>query len=504
MSANEQANVENQEFGLQKLDPTNLSELKEFEKSQKQLVEDHPFVEITDPASYKEAKKNRTALKTGRTTIEKQDRTIGSVVSSFRKGTKAEAERLIAITQPHEEKQQAEIDRHEAILQAEKDHQERIEQERIDGIKQKIEDMKLTLSKSVFEMEYEDIEQTEEFFEMIVRGCENEFDFMEFKFLFDEMVQEQRTALKATKTNLEEEHKQKLINERVDEYCAILELDGYLLNPTSDVYEKRGFEISKSAMVKMTINDLKDRMKDISGKIAKVDEQNHQQKIQDQKNRIIEVREGLLDIVHQMDLENEEESKKYIVDSINKNSNENKHHYDLVIEEYNKAVKMVESALNRKLESLQEDRKRENERIEKEMEIFVQECQRRHEVFAGLGFECEEFQAGLIKKFKGFGMEYTSEDLNSIRPDLFDDFIQQTKQSIETFKENDKKEKERQERLVEDKDKIENFLIDFPIYFSENQIFDNLKNEESKNYFKTIEREFMNLCKTFKNDLKNI
>ncbi len=504
MKTENQTNVENQEFGLQKLDPKNLSELKEFEKSQKQLVEDHPFVEITDSASYKEAKKNRTALKTGRTTIEKQDRTIGSVVSSFRKGTKAEAERLILITQPHEEKQQSEIDRHEAILQAEKDRKERIEQERIDGIKNKIEEVKYKLMNHIESMTYENIKHSFQLYnDEISSVCD--FDFAEYKFIFDEMVQEQRTALKATKTNLEEEHKQKLIEKKVDEFCEILELDGYLLNSTSDVYEKSGFEISKSAMVKMTMNDLICRTNEISEKIAKINEQKHQQNIQEQKNRVIEVREGLLDIIHQMNLENEEESIKYIDDSINKNSNENKNHYNLVIEEYNKAVNMVESALKRKIESLKEDRIKEEERIKKEMEIFFKECERRHELFSGLGFECEKSETlVLVKKFKGFGMEYTSKEINSVLPDQFDEFIQQTKRSIELFKENDKKEKERQERLFEDKDKIENFLIDFPIYFAENQIFDNLKNEESKKYFKTIEREFMNLCKTFKNDLINM
>ena len=104
-------------FEIATLDSANLVELDGFKQSQLKLVEDHPFIEITDPASYKKAKASRTALKTGRTTIEKQDKLIGSKLSSFRKETIAKKDELVSITKPHEEKQQVEIDRWEKILQ---------------------------------------------------------------------------------------------------------------------------------------------------------------------------------------------------------------------------------------------------------------------------------------------------------------------------------------------------------------------------------------------------
>ena len=114
---------------LMTIDPKNIKELSGWEVKQNELVKNHPFVKITDNETYEEAKKNRTALRTGRTDIQKQDTSIGSFFRELRSKTKKIADSLIDITKPHEDKQQAEIDVWEAKKAEEKAEKERIEQE---------------------------------------------------------------------------------------------------------------------------------------------------------------------------------------------------------------------------------------------------------------------------------------------------------------------------------------------------------------------------------------
>lgn len=115
-------------FELMKLKPENLVEYQGFEDQQKQLVEDNPYIEITDNASYEAAKKNRTALVKGRTGIEGQDKTVGTFISQFRKGTIALCNKLVDITKAAEDKQQAEVKRWEGILEEKRQEKKRQEE----------------------------------------------------------------------------------------------------------------------------------------------------------------------------------------------------------------------------------------------------------------------------------------------------------------------------------------------------------------------------------------
>ncbi|MBK3516680.1 hypothetical protein [Carboxylicivirga marina] len=108
-----------------------LPEYTNARTKQKQLVEANPFIEITDSKSLEEAKKRRTALKSGRTELQKGEKLIASKVSDFRKEVKEETAILVAITLPHEEKQQAEINRYDEKRKKEREEKARKERERI-------------------------------------------------------------------------------------------------------------------------------------------------------------------------------------------------------------------------------------------------------------------------------------------------------------------------------------------------------------------------------------
>ncbi len=98
---------------------------------QEKLVEDNPFIEIIDSKTLDEAKKRRTALKSGRTELQKGEKLIASKVSDFRKTVKEETSELVGITLPHEEKQQAEINRYDEQRKKEREEKARQERERI-------------------------------------------------------------------------------------------------------------------------------------------------------------------------------------------------------------------------------------------------------------------------------------------------------------------------------------------------------------------------------------
>lgn len=121
-------------FNLETIEVNLLPELQGWEEKQLQIVNDNPFIEITDNATFQEAKKNRTALVSARTDVQNQEKTIASKIKSFRDKVKEASAKLISITQPHEEKQQEEVRRYEAIKEQQRIEKERQEQERKDLI----------------------------------------------------------------------------------------------------------------------------------------------------------------------------------------------------------------------------------------------------------------------------------------------------------------------------------------------------------------------------------
>jgi hypothetical protein len=129
-----------QVFSLDNLNPALLPELATFKAIQLKVVEENPFVVITDTASRDLAKKYRTARKTARTDLEKQDKLISSKFNDAKTKAKTYIAELIDISLPGEKLQQEEIDRDEAEAEAKRQEKARLEQLRIDNIKRELED----------------------------------------------------------------------------------------------------------------------------------------------------------------------------------------------------------------------------------------------------------------------------------------------------------------------------------------------------------------------------
>lgn len=122
--------MENQ---LEKLSAKGIVDVKFWEEKQNQLVAENPFIEITDTASYTLAKANRTALLKGKTSLIGANGQEGVIKSKF-KSLIADSvvflNKLVDITNPHYEKQQAEVKRYEAILEEKRNEKKRLAKEK--------------------------------------------------------------------------------------------------------------------------------------------------------------------------------------------------------------------------------------------------------------------------------------------------------------------------------------------------------------------------------------
>ena len=128
---------------IENLDAKNLPELKGWKTKQTKLVKDNPFIEITDTKSYELAKKHRTALLKGRTSLSNQDKLIATKLKEFRNQVADETTKLIDITIEAEQKQQEEVKKYEEILEEileeKRLEKKRLEDERVKKLVAKIQ-----------------------------------------------------------------------------------------------------------------------------------------------------------------------------------------------------------------------------------------------------------------------------------------------------------------------------------------------------------------------------
>lgn len=200
---------------LERLDANHLPELQGWKEAQLQLVKENPFVEIVDNKTYESAKKARTTLVTGRTTIEKQERTIAAKLKDFRTKISEESKKLIAITLPYEQKQQEEVKRYEAKKEEEKREKERLEQLRKDAIKDNISAIYSKFNKDIQELPYAEIDDFKNYMSKKLEE-ESEKDMEEFDLEFAEKVKLLKYQLDNRIKYLEEAEAQRLENERLE------------------------------------------------------------------------------------------------------------------------------------------------------------------------------------------------------------------------------------------------------------------------------------------------
>lgn len=194
---------------LEKIEVDHLPGLAGLIEKQNQVLKDYPFVKIVDTPTYELAKKNRTALITARTTIEKEESTIASNLAKFRKLVGLKTAELIKITQPAEILQQSEVKRFEDEKEAEKQAKIKAENDRIDALKEKLTKRYDEIHAKISSVTFEKLEEVEVYLTEITQEEPGEFEEFLDRFeednlsLYNQFQTIQKTVKEAEETRLE-------------------------------------------------------------------------------------------------------------------------------------------------------------------------------------------------------------------------------------------------------------------------------------------------------------
>ncbi len=480
-------------FELLKLDPNNLVELDQWETKLKTLVDENPFIEITDKKTFDEAKKRRTALKSGRTEVQKQDGLIATFLNNFRKSTKAKNEMLVSIVQPHEDKQQIEIDRFQAILDKEKEEKERLENERIDGIKNRIDDCKKQFQSIIDHLVFENIDSAIQDFKNYYQSCIDENDFQEFDFLFVESAEqlEKEFHFKIDDVKIKESQRiqnlqndrERIINKMIIDGQQIVDdvvgtIDEKLVRQmVSGVFQTMlgcdvEFDDESNEKVKLEKQKCLDK---VSKKISLLKEN----EISQQRQRIFDVREGLLDLVFQMTIDNHEQTNKTIFEAFDKEV------IPEVQQDFDKMKSMVNQSLVQKMESINKEIQAVKDAKEKEEKLFLELIDQRLKKLIAIGMNVDQEQ-----NVSGFDFYWDKYQIGNFHNEDFEEMLNE----IQLAKNKNENEQKRQELIRQDKITMIDIFVNFKNQINEKKPKGLFDNDESIQYFDELKNHFIEYC----------
>lgn len=192
-----------------------LEEIKGKEKLIESVIKENPFVKIVDNKTYEEGKKSRTALRTCRTDLEKEEKALHNAV----KKVLTEPIKNIYGTfkekvTPLEDKQQEEVKAWEDVKEQERQEKLRIEEARKQKHRDNIE-LFFNLNKIIIEdLTFENIRH-----ELVFSNDDQEFtseSFEEFADVFEAKVDVLTTMLKDKINTLQEKENIRIENERLE------------------------------------------------------------------------------------------------------------------------------------------------------------------------------------------------------------------------------------------------------------------------------------------------
>lgn len=426
---------------LESLNVENLPELQGLKDKQLELVKDCPYVEITDNSTYETAKKHRTALLKGRTTLEGQEKIIVSKLSTFRKQVGEVTKGLIDITLPHETKQQEEVKRYEEIKEKEKKEKERIEAERVEAIKNKIDQLETECYSLVNSATIPTLESTKKEIDSIL-NCS--FDFQEFDYNLTLAKNRIETSLKEKIASLEkaEQERQEKIRLQKEKEEAQKKADE--LQAQIDAQNKKAEE------ERLAREKAEKESKELADKKAK-----------EEKDKVFEVRKNRLaeiEVLFDIDRDYFRTTPEDL--------------YNITKEDvYNADVIDFENILTDAKKSIQDAKyKHQKERLENRTSELLK-----------IGFKHDESKE--YSYYLNDDKLYVSKEILSTRDDnWFNEFLKDSKlfveselkkAEIEAKKKADQENKERVKRLSKDKAIYKNTLKEnlgsFPVVFDADQ-----------------------------------
>lgn len=471
-----------EKFELSKLNPNQIIELDGWKEKQMEIVKENPYQKITDNATFEIAKARRTALVSGRTTIEKQDKLIGSEVAKFRKATMKVAHDLIQITIAAERKQQEEVKRYEAILEEKRLENERKENERIDKITDQIKVIDNTLSQIVDNMTFATLAGAKKNWEATLEGA-NQFDYEEFMAHFDEMLERQDAAYNQKAKAVNEQENERLENLDKERRAAIDRIyrEGSILldNATAGDFDTLGNDLEAIIVTNEDFGDLNEQYVETVGVLKKkLDKVFEGLKDAAEKEKIAVINEeakGLFDSIDALDTENMNGLANTIEEMMERKAAEHGDIWETVAPGILKRLTEKVDLLNKEIE-LNEKIKAQAEKEREEL-LF-----KRVDDLVLLGLVYDG-----VDKLEGFGMSINENQLieGVETPEQWAEELKQYKQNIVAFKKADLVEQERQANLKKDKGKF--FIILLKVHSALEQYpFDN---QEMQELWKKIDLE---------------
>lgn len=477
---------ENTKFELLKLDTNNLIEFEGWENRMKKVVEENPFITITDKETYKTAKKRLSNVKAERVLVENQDKSIASFVTAFRKKTMTKKDELVIIVKPLEDQHKAEVDRWEKIIQDEKDEEKRIEDARVDEIKGEIKRISDLLDEVISKADLNQIDAFKIDFNFKKKSL---FKFQEFEFMFHEMVDLKEKEFKQKHDELIQSEEQRIsdLKEKMNSKLNQMVIDGLqLVDEIDGTIEERLLKQMVSGIFQCTfgchdvtfdeesiekMNSEKEKaLVRVHEKITKIE----LEKTNEEKQRIFEVREGLLDLVHQMTVEDYEtkssEIKGYLKQDVLKSNQE----------DFDKMKSLVLKSLEQKMALLQKEIEARDKKLSERLEMRIK-------AIVKMGMVVQDETDSV---WNGFGLEVFVDTLYDMNENEFDSLVEE----ITTEKESDEKEKERQLKLANDKEIIVAMLVGFKKSMNEKKPKLLLDNQEMIDVCEDLKRHFEKYC----------
>ena len=237
-----------------------LPELKGKKEEIKSVIEANPIVEIVDNATYESAKKSRTAVKTLRTGLEKEQKDVKKKIKEcVLDVVDKEYDTLVLGVKSAEQSRQEPIDVWEEKKEQEKREKAIAEQQRIDGIKTKISDYVASWKEAFSFMVFGSIKEVSDNFHES-NNTFNKTALQEFDVLFDREISTLTELLENKISTLEEQEKIRvdnlLIQEKNAEQSLIQEWQR-TWNANIDTLSVSDIVDVKSVLVKSKLANLK-------------------------------------------------------------------------------------------------------------------------------------------------------------------------------------------------------------------------------------------------------
>jgi len=194
-----------------------LPELKGKKEEIASVIEANPIVEIVDNATYESAKKSRTAVRTLRTSLESEQKTVKKrIKENVLDVVDKEYDTLVLGVKSAEQSRQSPIDAWETKKEQEKQEKAFAEQQRIDGIKTKISDYVASWKEAFSFMVFGSIKEVYDNFHES-NNTFNKTALQEFDVLFDREISTLTELLDSKISTLKEQEQIRVDNLLIQE-----------------------------------------------------------------------------------------------------------------------------------------------------------------------------------------------------------------------------------------------------------------------------------------------